>query len=170
MLLLADLAARRVESMAASATDAHLDAVQAGAEVAAARAWSRVEAGVERLAADAEIGLSPGRPGAGDARQRGRFRIDAAALAPQRHRPGGTSTLAARAARRPTAAARRRRRPAGVASRAMAQAQYVAGAGLVADGAYAAAHAAGTLGCRPRTAEHGFSDLLLVRAGDGLVV
>lgn len=170
LLAFAALAARHVEAVAARAAAAHLDAVRAGAEAAAGTAWARIETGVQRLAAAGETAQA-----LRDLAQASRAseldpRIDAVALGPQR------AALAAHLERwyAPLAS----RRPSledavGLPATRRAQwlqAQYVAGAGVVTDGAYAEAHGRWHPRLAAAASEHGYADVLLVRASDGLVV
>jgi hypothetical protein len=170
MLGLAAIAARQTEAVAERAAAAHLDAVRATAEAAATAAWARLEDGVQRLAADAATAQALLELAQATRASEADPRIDATALGPQR------AALAAHLAQ--WYAPLGDRRPpfddaTGLPATRRAQwlqAQYVAGAGLVADGAFAAAHARWHPPLAAAAAAHGMRDLLLVRASDGLVV
>jgi len=55
LLGLAEIGASHSETLAARAAAAHLDAVRAGAEAAATAEWTRLEDGLQRLAADGQM-------------------------------------------------------------------------------------------------------------------
>ena len=170
LLGLAEIGASHSETLAARAAAAHLDAVRAGAEAAATAEWTRLEDGLQRLAADGQMAQALLDLAQATRASEGDPRIDAAALAPQRaalaahldqwyapladHRPPLDDAIGLPATRRAQ----------------WLQAQYVAGAGLVADGAFADAHTRWHPRLAAAAAEHGMADLLLVRASDGLVV
>jgi methyl-accepting chemotaxis protein len=167
---LAEFAARQLGAVAHQAAVQHLDAVRAAAENAAAQRWARFEDGVRRLAADGDVGRALLELSQATRDSEGDPRIDAAALAPQR------AALAAHLQQwyAPVAAQRPPFDDAvGLPATRRAQwlqAQYVAGAGLAADGAFAAAHAAWHPRLAAAAADLEAADLLLVRASDGLVV
>ena len=166
----AEIAAQRVGAVAHDSAVQQLDAVRAAAESAAAQRWAQLEDGVRRLAADGAAARALLDFSQASRDSEADPRIDATALAAPR------SALAAHLDRwyAPIAAERPPFDDAvGLPATRRAQwlqAQYVAGAGLAADGAYAEAHA----GWHPRlaaaAAELEAADLLLIRAGDGLVV
>lgn len=170
MLALAEVAARRVEAVASRAAAAHLDAVRAGAEAAAGAAWARLEDGVQRLAAADETAQALVDLAQATRASEVDPRIDAAALAPQRaalatHLERWYAPLAGRRPPLDDAIGLPATRRA-----QWLQAQYVAGAGLAPDGAYADAHARWHRHLAAAAAAHGLADLMLVRASDGLVV
>ncbi len=170
LLALAEIGASRSETLAARAATAHLDAVRAGAEAAAGAEWARLEDGLQRLAADGQMAQAVLELSQATRASEGDPRIDATALAAQRaalathlaqwyapvadHRPPLDDAIGLPATRRAQ----------------WLQAQYVAGAGLVADGAFADAHARWHPRLAAAAAQQGLADLLLVRASDGLVV
>ena len=170
LLALAQIGARWLESVAGQAATAHLEAVRAGAEAAATAEWARLEDGVQRLAGDPEMAQALRDLARATRASESDPRIDATALAAQRlalaahldkwyaplgeKRPPLDDAIGLPATRRAQ----------------WLQAQYVAGAGLVADGDFADAHTRWHPRLAAAAAEHGMSDLLLVRASDGLVV
>ena len=81
---LAEIGARHAESVAARASAAHLAAVRAGAVAAASAAWTRLEGGVRRLAADADTVLALRELAQASRASESDPRIDAVALAAQR--------------------------------------------------------------------------------------
>lgn len=167
---LAEFAAQQLGAVAHEAAVQHLDAVRAAAENAAAQRWGRFEDGVRRLAADGDAARALLELSQATRDSEGDPRIDATALAPQR------AALAAHLQQwyAPVAAQRPPFDDAvGLPATRRAQwlqAQYVAGAGLAADGAFAAAHAAWHPRLAAAAAELEAADILLVRASDGLVV
>ena len=170
LLAFADIAARRVEAVAAQAAAAQLDAVRAGAEAAASAAWARIEDGVQRVAATEETAQALLDLSRATRASETDPRIDAAALAPQRaalvdHLERWYAPLAGRRPPLDDAIGLPATRRA-----QWLQAQYVAGAGLAADGPYAEAHARWHPRLSAIAAQHGLADLMLVRASDGLVV
>ncbi|MBX3027431.1 cache domain-containing protein [bacterium] len=167
---LAEIGARRADAVAARAAALHLDAVRAAAQAAALATWARLEDGVRRLAADEATARALLELAQASRVSESDPRIDAGALAPQR------AALAAHLAQ--WYAPLGERRPPfddaiGLPAMRRAQwlqAQYVAGAGLATDGAFADAHARWHPGLAATAAEQGVADLMLVRASDGLVV
>jgi methyl-accepting chemotaxis protein len=169
-LALAEIGSRRAEAVAARAAAAHLDAVRVAAEAAAGAAWTRLEAGVQRLATDADTLLALRELAQASRARESDPRIDALALAAQRAALAAhlTQWYAPLGARRPAfddaigmPATRRAQ---------WLQAQYIAGAGVVTDGAYADAHARWHPLFAAAAAAEGMADLMLIRASDGLVV
>lgn len=170
LLAVAEIGSRQIEALSARAASAHLDAVRAGAEAAAKLVWGRCEADVLQLAADAATTHALLDLGQATRATEADPRIEPAALGPQR------AALAAHLAQwyaplgdqRPpfddaiTLPATRRAQ--------WLQAQYVASANPIADGAFAEAHDRWHAALAAAAAADGMSDLLLVRASDGLVV
>lgn len=170
LLAFAEIGVRRVETVAAAAAAAHLDAVRVGAEAAASAEWTRLEDGLRGLAGEDETAQALLDLAQATRASESDPRIDATALAAQR------AALAAHLEQWYAPLAERRPPfddAIGLPATRRAQwlqAQYVAGAGLASDGAFATAHGRWHPRLAAAASGHDMADLMLVRASDGLVV